>query len=364
MTGCAATRVYKPMSKYEGVVDMSVLKNEHNQTNRRDVLLSGVAAGVAAAFLETLNIGSAAMAAPLDEPADMVDALHSAFGKRHVRAVHAKGVVLTGTFAPDPAALGICSANLFTAQSVPITVRFSDFTGIPDIPDTVGDANPRGLAIKFHQADGSEMDIVSHSFNGFPTKTAMEFGQLLRAIGSSGPDVPHPTPLERFLEGHPIAKTFLTTQKPAPVSYATVPFFGVNSFAFVKDGTARTNVRYRFVPLAGEHYLDLASIAASGPNYLSEEIAVRVAKTPIRFDWFSQVAIKGDAIDDPSIAWPENRELVKLGTLTIDKFEADQVKVSHDLLFLPGNIPAEIEIADPMLAVRTDAYPISFGERQ
>jgi catalase len=352
------------MSKYEGAVDMNLLKNSHTQTNRRDVLLSGVAAGVAATFLESLHVGSAVMAAPLDEPAEMVDALHSAFGKRHVRAVHAKGVVLTGTFAPDPAALGICSANLFTAQSVPVTARFSDFTGIPDIPDTVGDANPRGLAIKFHQADGSEMDIVSHSFNGFPTKTAMEFGQLLRAIGSSGSDVPHPTPLERFLDGHPIAKTFLTTQKPAPVSYATVPFFGVNSFAFVKGGSARTNVRYRFVPLAGEHYLDPASIAASGPNYLSEEIAARVAKTPIRFDWFAQIAIKGDAIDDPSIAWPDNRELVKLGTLTIDKFEVDQVKASHDLLFLPGNIPAEIEIADPMLAVRTNAYPISFGERQ
>jgi catalase len=343
---------------------MTTSKNDHSLSNRRDVLLSGVAASMVATLPGVFHVGSAAVAAPLDVPADMVDALHSAFGKRQVRAVHAKGVVLTGTFSPDSAALDICSANLFTVQAVPITVRFSDFTGIPDIPDTVGDANPRGLAIKFHQTDGGEMDIVSHSFNGFPTKTAMEFGQLLRAIGSSGSDVTHPTPLEHFLEGHPIAKTFLTTQKPAPVSYATLPFFGVNSFTFVKDGSARTNVRYRFVPLAGEHYLDPASIAASGPNYLSEEIAARAAKSPVSFDWFAQIAINGDAIDDPSIAWPENRKLVKLGTLTIEKFEEDQVKASHDLLFLPGNIPVEIEIADPMLAVRTDAYPISFAERQ
>jgi catalase len=343
---------------------MPVSTNDRNRTNRRDVLISGVAAGVAAKFLESSLIVPQAIAASPDVPADMVDALHSAFGKRHVRAVHAKGVVLTGTFTPDAAAQVVCSAALFTSPSVPVTVRFSDFTGIPDIPDTVGDANPRGFAVKFHQADGSEMDIVSHSFNGFPTKTSVEFGQLLRAIGSSGPNASRPTPLEIFFDGHPIAKTFLTTQKPAPVSYATVPYFGVNAFAFVKSGGARMNVRYRFVPHAGEHFLDLASIAASSPNYLAEEIELRVAKTPISFDWFVQVAGPSDAVDDPSIAWPENRELLKLGTITIDKFETDQVKASHDLLFLPGNIPTEIEIVDPMLTVRTGAYPISFSERQ
>jgi catalase len=361
---CAEITAYALLPTHKGAADMSAFKNDRNQTSRRDVLLSGVAAGVTAAFLDAFNSVPEAAAAPLDQPADLVDALHSAFGKRHVRAVHAKGVVLTGSFAPDPAALGICNALLFTAKSVPVVVRFSDFTGIPDIPDTVGDANPRGLAIKFRQVDGSEMDIVSHSFNGFPTKTAGEFGQLLRAIGSSGPDTPHPTPLEQFLESHPVAKTFLTTQKPAPESYATVPYFGVNSFAFIKSGGARTNVRYRFTPQAGEHYLDPATIAARGPNYLSGEIAERVAKSPIAYDWFAQVAASGDAIDDPSIAWPESRELVKLGTITIDKFGDDQVKESRELLFVPGNIPPEIEIADPMLTVRTGAYPISFAERQ
>ena len=31
-------------------------------------------------------------------PGDMVDALHSAFGDHHSRAVHAKGIILEGTF--------------------------------------------------------------------------------------------------------------------------------------------------------------------------------------------------------------------------------------------------------------------------
>ena len=96
------------------------------------------------------------------------------------------------------------------------------------------------------------MDIVTHSFNGFPTANADEFAELLRAIGASGPEAPKPTALDTFLGTHPVAKTFLTTQKPAPVSYATVPYFGVNAFSFTNAAGHRSNVRYRFVPLVGE----------------------------------------------------------------------------------------------------------------
>jgi catalase len=350
---------------------MSSFGDNKHPFNRRQAVLAGAAAGVTAlAGPASLCVVSAAAAAPIDQaavddtPADLVDALHSAFGKRHVRAVHAKGVVLTGVFVPDAEAKTLCKAGLFNRPSTQIVARFSDFTGIPDIPDTVGDANPRGLALKFRLQGSDDMDIVAHSFDGFPTKTSEEFGALLRAIGSSGPGTASPTPLETFFKSHPIARTFLTTQKPAPESYATVPFFGVNAFAFISATGVRSHVRYRFVPRAGEHYLDTAAIATRGPNYLADEIAMRIGKSPVSFDWFAQVAQPGDAIDDPSIAWPQTRQLVRLGVITIDTFGAEQPKLSSELLFLPGNIPTGIEIADPMLAIRTEAYPISFAERQ
>ena len=71
---------------------------------------------------------------------------------------------------------------------MPILVRFSDFTGIPEIPDTIGDANPRGFALKITLPDGSTADFVSHSFNGFPTATSAEFRELLLTIAASGRD--------------------------------------------------------------------------------------------------------------------------------------------------------------------------------
>ena len=42
----------------------------------------------------------------------------------------------------------------------------------------------------------------------------------------------------------------------------------------------------------------------------------------------------------------------------------DQEGLSKSLLFLPNNVPAGIEPVDPMIDVRSAAYPISFGEGQ
>lgn len=295
-------------------------------------------------------------------PQDLVDALHAAFGEHHARAVHAKGILLEGSFSPAKDARTLSLSPVFTGAGLPVVVRFSDFTGIPDIPDTIGDANPRGFAVKIRAA-GGDVDIVTHSFNGFPVATSDEFAVFLRAIGASGPGVAHPTPIEAFLDGHPIAKQFITSQKPPPESYATAAYFGVNSFTFTNASGRSTHVRYRFVPRAGEHYLTPADVKAKGPNYLLEELPQRVAKTPLVFDWFAQISEEGDKIEDPSIAWPESRKLVLLGTITIARVASD-LDADKQTIFLPGTSHPGIEPADPMLTMRNNAYPISFKARQ
>jgi catalase len=148
------------------------------------------------------------------------------------------------------------------------------------------------------------------------------------------------------------------------MSYGTLNYFGVNAFTFIDAAQRRRAVRYRFVPSAGEQVLDAAALKAKGPNYLQEEIGARVAAAPIVFDWFAQVGEPGDLTEDPSIAWPESRELAKLGTVTISKLSSEPMKTDKALLFLPGRLPVGIEIADPMIAMRSAAYPISFAERQ
>ncbi len=304
-----------------------------------------------------------AQALPAPSSGQMVDALHTAFGDHHSRAVHAKGVMVEGVFEPAKAAAGLSDAPIFRTKSVPVLARFSDFTGIPDIPDNIGDANPRGFALKFKLADGTTMDVVTHSFNGFPTATAGEFRELLLAIPVSGPTAAKPTALDKFLATHPIAATFLTTQKPPPVSYATRSYFGVNAFSMAGPGGRRAIVRYRFVPVAGEASLSKAALAAAGPNYLSEELPKRLASGPVTFKWYAQVAEPSDNAADPSVAWPESRKLIELGTIRITRMAPDQT-VEQTTMFAPLNIPKGIAPADPMLTVRDGAYSISFQHRQ
>ncbi len=316
-------------------------------------------------IMETLTTANAQDTPTKASSQQMVDALHAAFGKHpNARAVHAKGIILEGDFKPSAEAKKLTIAAHFQHGTIPVTFRFSDFTGIPDISDMNGGSNPRGLAIKFHLPDGSSTDIVSHSFNGFPTANTDEFRELLLAISKSGPDAPHPNAVEQFLGTHPVAKTFLTTQKPPSVSYATLSYYGVNAFKFTNADGESHFIRYQMIPEAGDEFLTADQLKTAGPDYLSMEIKKRVAAhTPIRFNFYAQVAEDSDTIDNPSIAWPDSRKMVLLGVLTIKSITPNTLAEDHALTFNPGNLPDGIEPADPMVIDRKKMYPISVAER-
>ena len=55
---------------------------------------------------------------------------------------------------------------------------------------------------------------------------------------------------------------------------------------------------------------------------------------------------------------------MKLGTISITKASTDQAGDDKSLMFLPGNVPSGITPADPMIEIRSAAYPVSFSQRQ
>src|SRR5215510_6413397 len=72
-------------------------------------------------------------------------ALDQAFGLHQgFRPNHAKGVVVEGRFTANSEAAGFSKAKLFAGSEIPVTARFSDSTGIPDLPDGSPFANPHG----------------------------------------------------------------------------------------------------------------------------------------------------------------------------------------------------------------------------
>jgi catalase len=303
-------------------------------------------------------------AAPAKEtPLSMVKALHAAFGEHHARAVHTKGVVLEGTFTPAPEARSIVKEPIFAGGRLPVVVRFSLFAGVPNLPDNDDNASPVGIGVKIQAPDGDDFDIEANNHPDFITATFDEFAVLLRAIGSTKPDSPHPNPVEQFLGAHPHAKEFLES-RTYPLSYAQATYFGINSLKFTNAANKSVYVRYKFVPRAGEHYLKPDERKAQTATYLQDEIVQRATRSAVEFDLYAQIAGKGDKIDDPSIAWPESRRLVKLGTFSLNKLPADPEAIQKTLLLLPGQPHPGVEAADPMLVMRNIAYPISLGERQ
>jgi catalase len=381
LTGDDGCRTLQRLSSQEPIMDKPVILNSGGLTGTNGLAQKFTRSLMAIGLLGLAMVRAADAAQPAladaptsgsgasstgtsSTPTQLVDALNLVFGKQtDNRAVHAKGIVLHGQFVPSSAAAGLSRAPHFQKNAVPLTIRFSDFAGIPNIPDNDGLANPRGLALKFKLPDGTNTDLVTHSFNGFPSPTADDFRQFLIALGTSGPGVAHPTPADTYLAAHPVAKTFLETQKQPPVSYATLSYYGVNTFKFTNAQGVSRYGRYRIIPEAGEQFLTAEQAKQASSGYLADEIRQRTAKAPLRFRMLVQLAANTDKIEDPSIAWPETRATIDLGTIEITSVAADSNAEQRSLMFLPTALPAGIEAADPMIAARSAAYPVSYGRR-
>ncbi|MBV9266830.1 MAG: catalase family peroxidase [Acidobacteriaceae bacterium] len=293
---------------------------------------------------------------------DTIFGLHPGF-----RPAHAKGVMLSGTFVPAPDAVTLTRAPHIARESTPVTVRFSNSTGLPLIPDNDPGANPRGLAIRFHLAEHVHTDIVSHSVDAFPTRTGEEFLEFLRAVAASQATKPSqsPSPVEAFLGSHPAALAFVQTPKPSPSSFAKELYFGVTAFRFTnKDGNSRYG-RYRIVPEAGTEHLDDASVRNKNADFLFDELRERIASGPIRFRIQVLVANDSDVVDDATVHWPEDRPLTELGTLTLSQLIPDNEREQKKIIFDPIPRVDGIEAsADPLLELRAAIYLLSGRRRR
>ena len=291
---------------------------------------------------------------------DAMFGLHPGF-----RPAHARGVMLTGTFTPSSEGRSLTRAPHIARNSTPVTVRFSSSTGLPQIPDNDPNANPRGLAIRFHLAEHVHTDIISHSTDGFPTRTGQEFLEFLRAAASSDPSKPSPSPIEVFLAGHPKALAFVQAPKPSPSSFARESYFGVTAFRFTnKEGVSRYG-RYRITPDAGIEHLDDARVKAQGPSYLFDEITERIARGPVGCQVLVQVANDKDIVDDATVHWPEERPFINLGRMLLTNIVLDAATEHDRIIFDPIPRVDGIEpSADPLLELRAAIYLLSGRRRR
>jgi catalase len=296
----------------------------------------------------------------------VVDTLNDLYGTHpgH-RAAHAKGVYCQATFTATPEAAQISRAAHLRGDPVPALVRFSNGSGDPHSHDGAPDG--RGMAVKFHRGTAVESDIVALTLPVFFARDVasfMEFTQARRPDPSTGqPDM---AVFGAFLAAHPEAMPAIQAALAAkpPASFVQVPFHGIHTFHFTnQDGQSRSG-RYRWIPEAGEAYLEPDDAKQRDADYLRSELVERLQQGSAAFGLDLVLSEDGDDVNDPTVAWPADRPSLRLGRLEITGVAEDPERDGDIVVFDPTHVVDGIELSDDeILHARREAYTESAKRR-
>ena len=252
-------------------------------------------------------------------------------------------------------------------EPVEVTVRFSNASGDPGEHDGVPDG--RGMATKFYLADGSRTDILTVTANRFFARTPEEFIEFNRAISRPPNGRPRPNPVKMlwYLARHPkAAPAVADLRKAASIpSYTRRRYNSLHAFRWIDVAGGSRHVRYSWLPEEGEATIPTGDAMSRPDDYLQRDLADRLAGgSPIRFTLELQVAAHGDPVDDPRLAWPEDRERVVAGTLELTELDTRRERDGDVLVFDPTRVTDGIELTDdPILHFRPKAYSVSVERR-
>lgn len=304
------------------------------------------------------------------------------------RPVHTIGIGVLGHFKAAKIARDYSTAAHFQGDRVPVTVRFSNGSGSPTQHDSWSDA--RGMAVRFHLADGTATDLIMMTLREFFSPTVADFLAFSKAsemqavarepwwrkIGDMlrlKPPLPDPMPGQTmssaagaldYANHHRSAQLAVFDAGPigAPVSYARATYNAVHTFVVTAPDGTRRYVRFLWQPVAGCQVIDPAKPPID--KYLHQELRDRLGKWPAQFMLLMILGETGDALDDPTIPWTPKRVRVLMGTLTLSEVAKDQVADCEKLGFNPCRLTPGIELSDdPILAARKDSYEVSQTQR-
>ncbi len=318
--------------------------------------------------LGLLLAGLAVIAAPITAHAEeataeqLVDALNAVFGKHAgKRSAHPKGICVTGSFTPSAEAASYSKAPHFAAKApVPVLGRFSLAGGNPEAPDN-GKEPARGLALKFDLGDAGETDMVMINAPVFVAKSPEQFLELLQTVATKDSDK-----IGAFFKANPESgrQAEWLKARPVPASYASATYHGVHTFTLTNAKGEDRIIKWKVVPVGGEVGLSDEEAKAKSPDFYKGELTERLAKAPAAFRITAVLGKEGDSLDDPTAFWPEDRESVDMGTVSLTAIE-DDAKCDAGI-FDPTAVVDGIAgpANDTIFPMRSAAYAVSFGRRQ
>jgi catalase len=288
---------------------------------------------------------------------ERANGVHSGF-----RRNHAKGVGVRGFFDSNGQGARLSKAVVFQSGRVPVIGRFSLGGGDPHATDEL--STVRGLGLQFSLPNGEQWRTAMINLPVFPFKDPQAFYDNLVA---SQPDTnthqPDPAKGAAFLASHPeTARALGIIKSHAPSSgFDNAAYYGLNAFRFVNADGASVYVRWTLTPV--QPY-EAGGGASQDKNRLFDGLIASIQQHPLQWHLVMTVAQPGDPTDNATILWPEGREQVDVGTLTIDSVESEETSPARDINFDPLVLPSGMSPSnDPLLSARSAVYSQSFTRR-
>jgi catalase len=298
-------------------------------------------------------------------PARFTDAFEQANGIHSgFRRNHAKGLCVTGFFESNGQGSRLSRSEVFKSGRYPVIGRFSLGNGDPYATDSP--ATVRGLGLQFSQPDGEEWRTAMISLPIFPFKDPQGFyDNMIASMPDPNTHKPDPEKMKAFIANHPETVRALGIIKShAPSSgFDNTAFYGLTAFRFVDANGTSTPVRWSLVPLQPFVAADMSS-AQADKNYLFDGLAASIHQHPLQWRLIVTVGQPGDSTNDASSPWPDSRQQVEVGTLTLNEVESEETSPARDINFDPLVLPVGIAPSDdPLLSARSAVYSQSFTRR-
>ena len=297
----------------------------------------------------------------------LADTLQRATGKVFpgYRRAHAKGVCVTGHFTSNGAGLALSRASLFPAGDISVMGRFSTNAGDPMAAD--GTALFHALGLRFLLPRGEEWRMAMDHTPIFIVSNPEDFVELQIAnTPEAATGKPDPAKLPAFVATHPETKSFLDRVRamPVPSSFANGTYYSIHAFRFINAQSEQHMVRWQFEPETPFTAFDAATLANLPPNFLLDELLVRMKDGPLRWHLILIAANPDDRTDNATVEWTGAHRQIDAGTLVLDQASTEAEGKCLGYNFDPTILPRGIAISDdPLLPARSAAYSASFRRR-
>jgi len=281
------------------------------------------------------------------------------------RRNHIRGICVNGFFVGNPNIQQYSNSPLFTGNRINVVGRFS-LAG-SSIKTTDFSRKPRGLALMFKLPEGKRQVFAMLNIPVFSEDTPLTvYDNMIAYAEDPVTGEPDLKKIAANLKKHPppqVLADFDEVNNPV-ASYVHSDFFSIHTFKFINQSGTETLVKWRFDPQNGVKRLSDEQLEIMPTRFLNQDLMVNLKAAPATWDMVLIIGRHDDEQINPTIQWPENRQEIKAGVLTLTSASPQEEGECGSLNFDPLVMAEGIKPTDdPVLQFRSPAYLISHKKR-